>query len=68
MIDDHGSRVSAAVWALFALAVARFGPVPTLIEWDTNIPEFTVLMDEARQAEQILAASRVLVRENADAE
>ena len=67
LIDDHGSRVSAAVWALFALAVARFGPVPTLIEWDTNIPEFTVLMDEAWQAERILAASRAWVLENADA-
>ena len=67
LIDDHGSPVSAAVWELFTLAVARFGPVPTLIEWDTNIPEFTVLMDEARQAERILAASRAWVLENADA-
>jgi uncharacterized protein (UPF0276 family) len=68
LIDDHGSHVSAVVWELFALAVARFGPVPTLIEWDTNIPEFPVLMDEAQQAEQILAANRAQVMEDANAQ
>jgi uncharacterized protein len=35
-IDDHGSRVIWEVWALYAEALVRFGPVPTLIEWDTN--------------------------------
>jgi uncharacterized protein (UPF0276 family) len=59
LIDDHGSPVSQAVWDLFALAVARFGPVPTLVEWDTNIPALTVLIGEAHQAERILAASQV---------
>src|SRR5262249_50745139 len=42
-IDDHGAPVSQAVWALFTVALARFGPVPTLLEWDTNIPAFAVL-------------------------
>ena len=54
-IDDHGSRVPAEVWALYEFAVARFGPVPSLIEWDTNIPEFEVLQEEAAQASQILS-------------
>jgi hypothetical protein len=58
-IDDHGSPVCQAVWDLFILAVARFGPVPTLVEWDTNIPELAVLAGEARKAEQILATRRV---------
>jgi uncharacterized protein (UPF0276 family) len=59
LIDDHGSPVGAAVWDLFALAVARFGPVPTLVEWDTNIPELAVLIGEAHKAERLLAARQV---------
>jgi hypothetical protein len=54
LIDDHGSRVADAVWDLYDRAVARFGPVPTLIEWDTDIPTLEVLLDEARTAEAIL--------------
>jgi len=53
-IDDHGSRVSPEVWRLYEEALARFGCVPTLIEWDTNIPDFTVLQEEAFQAERAL--------------
>ena len=55
LIDDHGSRVSTAVWQLYERAVARFGPVPTLIEWDTDVPPLDVLLDEARTAEAVLA-------------
>jgi len=50
VIDDHGSRVSEPVWALYRHAVARFGPVPTLIEWDTDVPALDVLLDEAARA------------------
>ena len=50
-IDDHGSRVAPAVWALYALALERFGAVPTLIEWDTDVPALDVLLDEAAQAQ-----------------
>ncbi|MDQ0140369.1 MNIO family bufferin maturase [Cupriavidus necator] len=53
-IDDHGSRVAPAVWALYKAALARFGPVPTLIEWDTDVPPLDVLMDEARIAQAAL--------------
>jgi uncharacterized protein (UPF0276 family) len=53
-IDDHGSRVSPEVWALYREALARFGPLPTLIEWDTNIPAFDVLLDEAFHAERAM--------------
>jgi hypothetical protein len=53
-IDDHGARVSAEVWTLFADALARFGPVPTLIEWDTNVPALDVLVDEAAHANDLL--------------
>jgi uncharacterized protein (UPF0276 family) len=57
-IDDHGSRVSPEVWALYREALARFGPVSTLIEWDTNIPAFDVLLDEASQAERAMTHMR----------
>jgi uncharacterized protein (UPF0276 family) len=56
VIDDHGSRVSPAVWQVFGHAVARLGPVPALIEWDTGVPALDVLLDEARSAREIQAA------------
>lgn len=58
LIDDHGSRVSDEVWALYARALERFGPRPTLIEWDTDIPALPVLLDEAHRAEAAIARSR----------
>jgi uncharacterized protein len=60
LIDDHGSRVCAQVWDLYAFAIARFGPLPTLIEWDTNIPELSVLAAEAARADELLEATRGL--------
>lgn len=53
-IDDHGSRVAPEVWALYAEALARFGPVPTLIEWDTGVPPLEVLLEEAARAAAVL--------------
>src|SRR2546428_236851 len=57
LIDDHGSRVADPVWRLYARALERFGPVPTLVEWDTNLPELTVLLDEAAKARHLLEAA-----------
>jgi hypothetical protein len=53
-IDNHGSRVDPAVWDLYAQALQRFGPKPTLIEWDTDIPAFEILQQEAALATQAL--------------
>lgn len=50
VIDDHGSRVCAEVWQIYRHALARFGEVPALIEWDTGIPPLSVLLDEAQRA------------------
>jgi uncharacterized protein len=50
VIDDHGSRVCDAVWRLHLHAVSKFGSVPTLIEWDTDIPALDVLLLEAAKA------------------
>ncbi|MBT9490750.1 MAG: DUF692 domain-containing protein [Paucibacter sp.] len=54
VIDDHGSRVSAEVWQVFAHAVRRLGPVPALIEWDTDVPALEVLLGEADIARQLM--------------
>lgn len=55
LIDDHGSRVDACVWALYAQAVALHGAVPTLIEWDSNLPALDVLVEEALKAAAVTA-------------
>ncbi|HJV63209.1 MAG TPA: DUF692 domain-containing protein [Albitalea sp.] len=54
VIDDHGSRVRPSVWSAYAHAVHRFGAVPTLIEWDTDVPALDVLLDEAARADRVL--------------
>jgi len=54
LIDDHGSRVDAAVWELFAKTVQRFGALPALVEWDSNIPPLQVLIDQANRAGAIM--------------
>lgn len=54
LLDDHGSPVCDAVWALYDHALDRFGPVPTLIEWDTNLPSLETLLAEARRADAVM--------------
>ena len=55
LIDDHGSRVAPAVWALFERACGQFPNVPVLIEWDSNIPPVDVLVAESRTAKVVQA-------------
>lgn len=55
LIDHHGARVAPAVWELYEHALARYGPVSTLIEWDTDVPDLSVLLDEVRLAQQRMA-------------
>ncbi|MEO7853752.1 MAG: DUF692 domain-containing protein [Rubrivivax sp.] len=59
VIDDHGSRVHAPVWQVYAHAMKRLGPRPTLVEWDTDIPALDVLLAEAAQADAVAAAARL---------
>ncbi|MDR7332513.1 DUF692 domain-containing protein [Roseateles asaccharophilus] len=54
VIDDHGSRVRDEVWQVYTHAIARFGPVPTLVEWDTAVPGLDVLLAEADRARALL--------------
>lgn len=60
LIDDHGSPVSRETWRLFDRLMQRTGPRPVLIEWDTNVPSFTVLLNEAAKAGAVMqrAATR----------
>lgn len=54
-VDTHSAPVCDAVWDLYRLAIERFGPVPTLIEWDTDIPDLPVLVSEAAKADYIMS-------------
>ena len=55
LIDDHGAPIDNAVWQLYAQVLARTGAVATLIERDNQVPAFSVLQAEARQAEGYLS-------------
>jgi uncharacterized protein (UPF0276 family) len=57
VIDDHGSRVGDPVWEIYRHALKCFGPVPTLIEWDTAIPPLATLLDEAARAREVARES-----------
>ncbi len=58
LIDSHSRRVDAQVWDLYGEAIGLFGPMPTLIEWDQDIPELEVLLDEAAHAGEVIDAHR----------
>ena len=54
LIDSHDGPVADAVWKLFEIVIGRCGPIPTLVEWDSNIPDWSVLKAEADAAQAIL--------------
>ena len=54
LIDTHGAPVAPEVWALYRRALDRYGPQPTLIEWDTDIPPLATLLTEAATAQSML--------------
>ncbi len=54
LIDTHDRRVDEIVWDLFAHAIRRIGPVPTLIEWDARVPDWPTLKGEADRAATIM--------------
>lgn len=57
LIDTHNQPVCAEVWALYQRSLTLIGAKPTLIEWDTDVPALSTLVDEARQADSYLGAS-----------
>ncbi len=56
LIDDHGSAVCDAVWKLYEHLLEMTGPLPTLIEWDTDVPSLPRLLEEAGKAQERVAA------------
>jgi uncharacterized protein (UPF0276 family) len=54
LIDSHGAPVADPVWALYESVIATTGPLPTLIEWDNDVPAWPVLAAEARAVKAIL--------------
>lgn len=57
LVDHHGAAVAPQVWTLYQAAIARFGAVPTLVEWDTDIPELDVLLAEADKARALASGA-----------
>jgi uncharacterized protein len=53
LIDTHGSQIAEPVWAFYARALAHFGPKPTLIEWDNDVPALDVILAEAARADAV---------------
>lgn len=54
LLDTHGQAIYPEVWGLYQWTIHHFGPRPTLIEWDTNLPPLAVLVEQATQADAIL--------------
>ncbi len=54
LIDSHDGPVADAVWKLYSIVIAQCGPIPTLIEWDSKIPDWEILKAEAAAAQSIL--------------
>jgi uncharacterized protein len=53
LIDTHASPITGSVWDLYAHAIRRFGPAPTMIEWDNDLPPFATLLAEAKKADAV---------------
>ena len=58
LVDTHAHAVAEPAWQLYAHALRRFGPRPTIIEWDNDLPPLAVLIEEAAQADRIREATR----------
>jgi uncharacterized protein (UPF0276 family) len=56
LIDSHSRPVTDAVWSLYEAALRRFGPRPTIVEWDAELPSLAGLLAEAAQAQRRLDA------------
>jgi len=54
LLDSHGCSVKHPVWELYKKALEYFGPIPTLIEWDNDMPEFSELNKQALKAQQLM--------------
>ncbi len=60
LFDSHADKVQVPVWKLYKSALSRFGTLPTLIEWDDNIPPLAVLQAEAQKAQDLIDAQQAM--------
>jgi hypothetical protein len=60
LIDTHSRPVAAEVWALYGRAIERFGELPTLVEWDSDLPPLALLIAESGRAQGIMDGSHAL--------
>ncbi len=58
LVDAHDRHVADSVWSLYARLIQRSGPLPTLIEWDNDIPQWPILAAEVRRADHVMMAQR----------
>jgi uncharacterized protein (UPF0276 family) len=58
LIDAHDRPVSGDVWELYRLVLSKTGPLPSLVEWDNDVPQWPVLLAEAHRADAILGSNR----------
>ena len=63
LIDNHGAPVADAVWTLYGSLLALAGPLPSLVEWDTHIPEWSVLRGECEKAAAHMARAMPMKRQ-----
>jgi hypothetical protein len=61
LIDTHNRKVCEDVWMLYDQAIQRFGPIPSLIEWDADLPPLGELLEEANKADAVLEKHRAIV-------
>jgi uncharacterized protein (UPF0276 family) len=61
LIDSHDGPVADAVWALYERVIESVGPLPTLIEWDSKLPEWPVLLSQANAARKCMERSSASV-------
>ncbi|MGO6738400.1 DUF692 family protein [Rhizobium leguminosarum] len=64
LIDSHDGPVADAVWKLFDIVIGRCGPIPTLVEWDSNIPDWPILQAEAIAAQAVLDHYATIIGRN----
>jgi uncharacterized protein (UPF0276 family) len=57
LVDTHNQRIAEPAWELYAHTLRRFGPKPTLIEWDDDLPDVATLLVEAGRADAIAAGN-----------
>jgi len=53
LVDTHATSITEAVWDLYAHAIRRFGAKPTIVEWDSDLPELSTLIGEAARADRV---------------